>query len=236
MTTIASIWSGFLAWTERHSGGAFLFRGQGDDLPLIPKIARPEYGYSSTREKALFDIFKRRARPFLTMSVGSDWEWLALAQHHGMPTRLIDWSTSPLVAAWFAVTSYPLKADAVVFALETERKDIRSVNAGTGELSDGATLSGPLSTPGEVFLMETSPISSRITTQRGLFTLHGNPRRALRILPPRKFTIPEPVRADFQERLMDFGLDASHIYPDLDGLCKTLDWTMRIRKSFRTLT
>ncbi len=225
-----------MVWCESHGGGSFLFRGQPDNSLILPKIARPDYRYSPARERLLFNAFKSRARPFLNVAVTSDWEWLALAQHHGAPTRLIDWSTSPLVAAWFAVSSNPLETSAALYALEVERADIRTVDAATGRVSNGAILPGPLDVTEDVYLMETSPISSRITTQRGLFTLHSDPRRPLDIPANRRFDIPADARDEFQGRLLDFGIEASHIFPDIDGLCRSLDWRMRAGKGFLALT
>lgn len=229
-------WKKFLEWADQHGGGAYLFRGQGDTSPIKPKIARPDYNYSASREKSLFNAFISRARPFVRMPIASEWEWLALAQHHGAPTRLTDWSTSALVAAWFAVTSHPLDTPAAVYALETERDDIKSVNASNGQVSDGSMLASPLDINSGVYLMETSPVSTRITTQRGLFTLHGEPNTPLCIPKGHCFMIPTDERAVLQNKLLDFGIEASHIFPELDGLCKSLDWRMRTGKGFLAFT
>lgn len=61
--------------------------------------------YSATDEQKALESFKRQARPYLGHTPVSDLEWLAIAQHHGMSTRLIDWTESLLVAAYFAVAN-----------------------------------------------------------------------------------------------------------------------------------
>ena len=228
-------WQALLDWANAHDGGNFLFRGQGDASPIIPKIGRPEYGYRTAKEKSLFAGFKSRARPFLDVAVNTDWEWLALAQHHGAPTRLTDWTTSPLVAAWFAVTSWPQEVDAMVYALDIERKDLSRIDPATGKVSNGSIFTGPMEPVKDVFLMETSPVSSRITTQRGLFALHGNPRIPLKIPVMHQFTILKDSRPMVQDKLLGFGIESSHIFPDLDGLCKSLDWRMKTNKGFLAL-
>lgn len=71
-------------------------------------------GYTVTgiSPERMLDDFKRRALPFLDYSPKNDFEWLFLMQHHGVPTRLLDWTTNALVTLYFAVSS--LRADSIV--------------------------------------------------------------------------------------------------------------------------
>src|ERR1700722_4762133 len=84
----------------RYFDGSWLFRGVSrTDWELLPSIGRPRYcvDYNKYDEEETFNLFKARARRCLSVEPQNDWEWLALAQHHSLPTRLLDWSSSPLV-------------------------------------------------------------------------------------------------------------------------------------------
>lgn len=81
----------------------WLFRGQADaGWALSPSVHR---GYSPQQERYLTNEFRVRARSrYLSCPSNSDYpDWLALMQHYGLPTRRLDWTYSPLVAAFFAV-------------------------------------------------------------------------------------------------------------------------------------
>jgi hypothetical protein len=231
-----SVWKRFWSWSERHPGGEFLFRGQAGDTPLVPKVGRPGYASNASKERAMLQAFERGAFPFLKDKLDS-FELLALAQHHGAPTRLLDWSTTPLVASWFAVSSFPEEDDARLYALDLNRSDLRRMfelkeNGPTGTPESSAEGSEPdaFTLPTGVWLLETAQVSSRITTQRGIFTLHTNPTERLSVPKKDEFVIPKDVRKEFHKRLIDLGIDAALIYPDLDGLCRRLDWLMKFEK------
>lgn len=231
MKTIDDLWASFWVWSEAHASGAYLFRGQADSSAILPKIGRPTYKFDYVRERALFDAFERAARPFLKSTMSS-FELLALAQHHGAPTRLVDWSTSPLVAAWFAVSSFPENTDAQVYALDTVRRDIDALDTKTFETRNAGTkVDDPLRPRTGVYLIETAQVSGRITTQRGIFTLHGDPEAPLAIPASEIFEIPAALRSAFHSRLIDVGVDASHIFPDIDGLCRSLDYRFKSGKT-----
>ena len=81
-----------------------LFRGQRCvDKVLLPKIARSRHKNILETEREMLAEFKRGAIPYLQIIPENDWEWLVVAQHHGLHTRLIDWSYDPYVALWFAL-------------------------------------------------------------------------------------------------------------------------------------
>jgi hypothetical protein len=178
----------------------------------------------------------RAARPFLPMPLSTNWEWLALAQHHGAPTRLTDWTTSPLVAAWFAVTSYPETTDAAIFAITPAGGAIETIDVATGQSTGGARYDSPFAMTKGVYLIETAPVSARVTTHRSNFTVHGDPRLPLDVAAEDTLDIPHGFRGDFQGRLLDLGIDASHIFPELDGLCKTLDWKLKSGRGFSSIS
>src|SRR5262245_54752441 len=99
-------WANFQKEIETFLDGTWLFRGVGDvNYALVPSVGRNSnvYGSLIERERALLEQFKRESLLHLPSRPSSDWEWLALAQHHGVPTRLLDWSESPYVALFFAV-------------------------------------------------------------------------------------------------------------------------------------
>ncbi len=80
----------------------FLFRGQPCNSPLLPKIARKDpLKNTSVLEMEMLSEFRLRGARFLIQDM-SDLDLLAIAQHHGMATRLLDWTTNPLVALWFS--------------------------------------------------------------------------------------------------------------------------------------
>jgi hypothetical protein len=201
---------------HRYRSSAWVFRGVSNaEYELIPKIGRPPL--SGQREQAIFKAFTRGAVAF-TQLPASRMERLALAQHFGLPTRLLDWSENPLVAAYFACGG-DLNADGAVYVLRAERLIDESKDA-----------VDPFSVT-EVARYYPSHVTPRITVQRGLFTVHPNPVLALDAssndgsFKLHRILIPSAFKRKLRYDLSRFHVHRVSLFPDLEGLAGHIAWT-----------
>jgi hypothetical protein len=84
-----------------------LFRGQGKDQPLLPKLFRNNsFEKVEKCESKMLDTFKNESPYLFPSRPDNDWDWLSLGQHYGLSTRMLDWTANPLTALFFAVERY----------------------------------------------------------------------------------------------------------------------------------
>lgn len=196
---------------------------------LIPKIAKVKLQDGREvieTEKSIFSAFKRKAIPFLEYTPRNKWEEVAMAQHHGLPTRLLDWTSNPLAALWFAVNR-PCKDDehyAVVWVLKTKK-----FHHLTEEQRNNKSPFEPEMT--KVF--QPPDINKRIIAQSGWFSVH-NYYENKKFVPLEwnqrfrpymsKIIIEAKNFSDMRITLNGFGINAVTMFPDIDGLCRQIAW------------
>jgi hypothetical protein len=198
------------------SGIGWTFRGQPDAAwPVIPRAGRPEYG--SGKDLGRFNLWRGRACAFADLPT-NDWECLAVAQHHGLATRLMDWTMNPLVGAYFAVSAYPSSNGALYCYLPEAYIDPKVAELGTVK---------------RVAAYVPRPMVRRIENQRGLFTYHPDPTVPLRgaaraDLSGREdlvqIVIPAAAKSSLLASLDRYGINEVSLFPDLDGLSRYINW------------
>jgi hypothetical protein len=171
-------------------------------------------------EKETLNRFKLRANPEIVPAPKDDWEWLALAQHHGLPTRLLDWTSSPLIALYFA-TLPKIKHDGTLEECNPNGIAIYAMH--TCNYLDTSCLVPPVDFP-EYGLIFPPHISKRISGQFGLFSIQPNPQEELQtgfisdeanwII---KMTMDNTIVEDIQKKLYLLGIRHETVFPDLVG-------------------
>ena len=221
--------SDFIVYLEKHCDYELsLFRGQSEDKDLLPRIARVRHLITELLqfENRMMQEFKREAEIYQSPLPPTMWEILAIAQHHGLPTRYLDWTKNPLAALWFAIRN-PARnkdLDGVVWIFHPEENDY---------IQDPEYYPSPFKvTRTRVF--EPRPVTPRIKAQEGIFTVHKfmeNKKKFIALQKNRRYykklskiLIDPNSFHTIRFELDRCGIHASSLFPDLEGVAKRLTW------------
>ena len=226
------------------------FRGIGNiDHKLEPGLFRPDYGLVDSdkifiAENKLLTLFRQRSIPYIeTLFVErgniSDWNYLFLMQHFGIPTRLLDFTENALTGLYFALSSAinykQNEKDAAVYILDPKRWNAHVFRTGSGveDVLNPSDADMDSYKPGYPKISK-SPVaiygdynSKRIASQQGVFVLFGSEKYSMdeymdrnsfeskciyRIIIEQKDIVP------CYNSIRRFGFTESAIYPDISGL------------------
>jgi len=209
------------------------FRGHArSDWLLVPSLARKKKHLQA--ESALIKRFMQNAVPHLNPAPINEWEWIFLMQHHRAPTRLLDWTESPLAALYFVVSELNhYKKDGTLWCLDpiALNRDIANIDfkftneipafgidtvmanylpsrlsQGTSKLKPAAIV-GPRNT-------------ARMAAQMGVFTINHADHEPLENLGTChhvwRWIIPSNAKEKLSIELKHLGFTALTLFPELD--------------------
>jgi|SRR5690554_172805 len=205
-------------YTQSKSKTDYIFRGvKSVKHKLIPGIGRynmnqSENKFTKIKEKELLKLFKQKTFPFVNKEM-NDWEYLALAQHHGLPTRLLDWSWNPLVALYFAVEEEWQETHSALYVWKKGMKGLLE------QPKDKAPFCID-----EVEIFIPQHCTNRIIAQSGIFTIHPNPTEEFTDESMSKIIIHKEIRREVKKKLERIGIHRGTLFPDLDGITQYIKW------------
>jgi hypothetical protein len=241
-------WSEFVAQTDALEGWAF--RGHVSlEWPLVPSLSRrlqqfsPDARLWPLREARAMRIFRRKAHVYLhdRAALEDDLRCLALMQHHGASTRLLDFTKSPFVAAFFALES--ATHDVAVFALNTPAlwHSAPSFDPSLTRAKIDPRVPGNFDAyfAGNklpvIWYGEPSEMDSRLVAQSGLFVLPGVLDKPLDAILDcyggsenllTQFVLSAGMREEAMRALYRMNVTYATLFPDLDGLARSVSYEL----------
>ena len=212
----------FITWTlGNHSKSKLmLFRGQPVEGNLLPSIARLNPKYDSTQlERTMLDQFRLMGASLLLNVEKSQFELLIVAQHFGLKTRLLDWTSNPLVALYFACNDETDK-DSFVYSLSAETMTHDVFEKDPFSLPRTRIFQPPMNNP-------------RIIAQQGWFTIHRYSDKSEGFVPLERnkdtkeyldvVRVDGSAKKDLLKALAGHGISSHTLFPDLSGLTQHLN-------------
>jgi FRG domain len=232
---------------RRRSTG--VYRGAADARwPLLTSLdalggVHPPHTKADLEEYILRN-FIRYSRPYFVHPPENDWEVLVSAQHHGLPTRLLDWTYSPLVAAHFATVDPSGDTDRAVWRLDWKAmhrhfklpdlalliQDLVGIFGGERPFTPSTLFAMRPDVRPFACMLEPPSLDIRIVAQSAAFTLCSDKRQSFdRFLEQHglgdtltKLVIPAAERSRIRDQLDLVSVDERRLFPDLDGVASHL--------------
>ena len=245
-TTVVSSWQHFMSLTAELDGWAF--RGQQDANWLLQSsLSRylaafvPDRSTWRIQEQRAIRIFRRKAHNYLSdvRALSDDLRCLGLMQHHGAPTRMLDFTKSPFVAAFFALER--AVSDAAIFAVNTPALwTNRAIPATTPHLTRDMIDPRRKGNFEKFFLTDKNPViwfgepsemDQRLIAQAGTFVLPGLLQEPLDEILNNyssddellcKLVLPRSVRDEAMRALYRMNITNASLFPDLEGLARSI--------------
>ncbi len=236
-------------WQEQSGPVSPWFRGESDndreedrDPPLCPKIAR----YSAEEENHLLQTFRRKAGGIANTPPRDHTDlWLFLAQHYGLPTRLLDWTEGALIGLYFAISRR--RPNPRVYMLDPHKLNALALGCPVDRLNypltwadkpgyENIALAWEFRKPSRGYALPIAVPATyedhRMIAQRSCFTVHGQTLAPLDRLLRNKgvqltdcliqYPVDPAMMDSLQIELAVFGVTGSTIFPDLDHVARDI--------------
>jgi len=201
---------------EKSGSKEFVYRGHAsEDWELKPSIGRID-GYSLKIEKEMFLRFKRNYYSYTNERPESDMDLLFLAQHYGLPTRLLDFTFNPMIALYFACES-ELEKDGKVYVHSMDKMLLMDADSNP---KMPHSIDEVFSKKGARFVVP-NYTDARYKNQKALFLLSDKPNQKFTFI-TESYIIKKEGKEQILRDLAKLGYDKTLVYPLLDSLCEDI--------------